>query len=193
MDIPILAEKFYDYSLYMRGYSNGTITRYKRVIDSYCKFSGIKEIEKVNTENTRALFFYGRTERGWKPNTFIIYHKTLVVFFRWCVENGYMRENPVADIEVPKLEKRIPPKLTKQEAMRLLEIVYNYPYYYKFLRYRNHAIFATFLFAGLRRGELLKLKYTDVDLDNFSIFVRQGKGSKDRIVPMSQTLAPILQ
>ena len=50
-----------------------------------------------------------------------------------------------------------------------------------------------FIFAGLRRQELLKLKYADVDLENFTIFVRQGKGNKDRIIPMSTTLAQTLK
>ena len=104
-----------------------------------------------------------------------------------------MSINPTEDIEIPKLEKRLPSRLTKQEALRLLEVVYNYPYEDKFLRYRNHAIYSMFIFAGLRRMELLNLKYTDVDIENLSIFVRQGKGSKDRIVPMSYTLAQSLK
>ena len=99
----------------------------------------------------------------------------------------------MGDIEIPKLEKRLPPKLTKQDATKLLEIVYNYPYDYKYLRYRNHAIFATFIFAGIRRKELVKLKVTDVDLENLTIFINQGKGSKDRIIPMCYTLAASLK
>lgn len=77
--------------------------------------------------------------------------------------------------------------------MKLLEIVYNYPYDYKYLRYRNHAIFATFIFAGLRKTELLNLKYADVDIANLTIFINQGKGAKDRIIPMSYTLAESLK
>jgi site-specific recombinase XerC len=38
-----------------------------------------------------------------------------------------MEKNPTADIEKPKVEKRLPPKLTKQDALKLLEITYNYP------------------------------------------------------------------
>jgi site-specific recombinase XerD len=104
-----------------------------------------------------------------------------------------MAGNPVDGIELPRREKRLPPKLTKQESMRLLEIVYNYPYDYSYLRYRNHAIFATFVFAGLRKSELLNLGLADVDLENLTLFVRQGKGSKDRIVPISFTLAQTLK
>lgn len=193
MDIQLLASKFYDYSLYIKGYSKDTIKRYRQVINRYAAFARIKEIEEVNNENVRNLFYWGRTARHWSPNSFVQFHKTLGVFFRWCIREGYLQNNPIEDIEVPQLEKKLPPKLTKQEAMRLLEVVYNYPYPYKFLRYRNHAIFATFLFAGLRKKELLNLKLTDVDLENMSIFIRQGKGSKDRVVPICYKLVEIFQ
>jgi len=77
------------------------------------------------------LFFYGRTERNWSTNTYINFIKSLVVFFRWCVKEKYMPENYAEKIEIPKLEKRLPPKLTKQQTMKLLEVVLNYPYQYK--------------------------------------------------------------
>lgn len=193
MDIDLLTRKFYEYSSYIRGYSKPTIIRYRQTINYYCHFAGITEIGQVNGQNIRELFLHGRVERKWRPNTFICYHKSLSVFFQWCIQNGHMQNNPVADIEIPKLEKRLPPKLTKQDALRLLEVVYNYPYDYKYLRYRNHAIFSTFIFAGLRKKELLNLRFTDVDLQNLTIFVNQGKGHKDRIIPMSYTLAQTLK
>lgn len=193
MDIEILSQKFCDYSSSIRGYSKHTTRRYRYVIKRYCQFAGISEINQVSDENVRALFYHGRTERGWTVNTFLVYHKTLLVFFRWCITQGYMQKNPITDIEKPKMEKRLPVKLNKQVSLRLLEVVYNYPYEYKFLRYRNHAIFSTFIFTGLRKQELLNLKYTDIDTDNFTIFVKQGKGNKDRIVPMSYTLAQSLK
>jgi site-specific recombinase XerD len=189
MDILILLEQFCEYAVSIRGYSKDTIRRYRYVVRSYSRFAGVFEIEQVSDANVRALFYLGRVERKWSVNTFIVYHKTLLVFFRWCIKQGYLEKNPILDIEVPKREKRIPPKLTKQAALRLLEVAYNYPYEYPFLRYRNHAIFSTFIFAGLRKQELLNLKYTDIDLENLTIFVRQGKGAKDRLVPIHHTLA----
>ena len=147
MDIELLAQKFYDHSSYIRGYSPATIKRYRQVISFFCRFAKITQIEEVTDKNVRELFLFGRTDRKWRPNTFICYHKSLMVFFRWCVELKHMAKNPIDDIEIPKLEKRLPPKLTKQETLRLIEIVYNYPYDYKFLRYRHHAIFSMFVFC----------------------------------------------
>jgi site-specific recombinase XerD len=192
MDIEIVSQQFYQHSLYIRGYSKMTIARYRVIINYYCRFASVTNISHINNDNVRELFIHGRTQRNWSSGTFICHHKSLLVFFRWCVDNKYLKENPIDGIEVPRLEKRLPPKLNKQEALKLLEVVYNYPYDYKYLRFRNHAIFSTFIFAGLRKGELLKLKLTDVDVENLTIFVSQGKGSKDRIIPMSFTLAQTL-
>lgn len=191
--INILSQKFCDYSIYIKGLAPKTIIRYKHVINYYCRFANISEIEQVTQDNVRDLFYYGRTTQSWTPNTFICYHKSLIVFFRWCVKEGHMTFNPVDNIEVPKLEKRLPSKLTKQDALRILEIVDNYPYENNFLRYRNYAIFSMFIMSGIRKKELLNLKYTDVDVENLSIFIRQGKGSKDRIIPINYRLAEAFQ
>ncbi|QMU65268.1 MAG: tyrosine-type recombinase/integrase [Flavobacteriaceae bacterium] len=118
---------------------------------------------------------------------------TLIVFFRWCIKKGYLETNFAETIEVPKLEKSLPKAIKRKEALLLLEVAYNYPYTHQFLKYRNHAIFSMFLLTGLRKSELLNLKLTDVDLENLTVFVRQGKGNKDRIVPMSYTLAQSLK
>ncbi len=193
MDIKILVQQFCDHATYIRGLSPDTIYRYKQVVQIFCNRTKSRRISQVDDNRVRSFFIIGRTKYKWKPSTFISYHNTLNVFFTWCIKEKHMSFNPVEDIEVPKLNKSLPSKLTKQDAMRLLEVAYNYPYPYKFLRYRNHAIFATFLFAGLRRKELLNLKFADVDLENLTIFVRQGKGGKDRIIPMSYRLAEILK
>jgi len=193
MDMQILSKKFCEYSTFIKGFASKTTIRYRQVISYYYSFAKINNIEEVTPDNLRALFYYGRTERKWTPNTFLHYHKSLKVFFRWCIKNGYMKINLMDDIEVPKLENRLPAKLTKQEAMKILEVVSNYPWESSFLRHRNYAIFSMFMFAGLRKKELLNLKYMDVDIENLSIFIRQGKGSKDRVIPMSLTLAQNLK
>jgi len=193
MEISILLRRFSDYSDYMRGYTKDTIRRYNQTVNLFCKYANVSQIEEINEDVVRNFFFCGRAEKGWSASSFITYHKSLCVFFRWCVQERYLNRNPTDDIELPKLQKRLPPKLTKQDALKILEVVYNYPYKHKFLRHRNYAVFSTFILAGLRKKELLHLHYTDVDLENMSIFVRQGKGSKDRVVPICSKLAETLE
>lgn len=193
MEIDILARQFFDYSHFIRGYSKETVRRYRQALMPYVRHAGISRIEEVTEESVRRYFMYGSVERGWKPNTYIMFCRSLLVFFRWCVANGHLASNPAESLELPKVGKSLPRKLTRQEALRLLDVAYNYPYGYRYLRYRNQAIFATFIYAGLRRAELLGLRYADVDVENLTIFVRHGKGAKDRIVPMSHALAHILR
>ena len=194
-DAHITLQQFFDHSKFIRGYSPYTIKRYQQAIGFYLRSNKIEHLSDITEQGLRNFFLNGRIERDWSANTCIVYHKSFTVFFRWCKDNGHLEagEALVANIELPKLEKRLPPKLTKQDALRLLEVVYNYPYDYHFLRHRNHAIFATFLYAGLRKSELLRLHITDVDFENLTIFIRQGKGGKDRIIPMSHTLAQSLK
>ena len=192
MDIHIVAYKFYEYSSYIRGYSQATIKRYKHAIRYYTSFAGVTHLEEITNINLRQMFFDGRMQRNWRPATFISYQKSLSVFFEWCISEGYMRTNPIADLETPKLEKHLPVNLNKQDAYRLLEAVYNYPFPDIFIRYRNHAIFATLMLAGLRKQEVLHLRYTDVDLLNMTLFIHEGKGKKDRIIPICHALATSL-
>lgn len=193
MTIQSSTQQFYEYSLHIKGYSKETIRRYRYVLEQYLAHSGVTELSEATTETIRALLFFGRTTKHWSANTAIIFHKSLYVFFRWCISQGYLSTNPVKDVEKPKLEQKLPKRISKQDAERLLEVVYNYPYENTFLRYRNHAMFATFMFAGLRRSELLNLRYGDVDFENMTLFVNQGKGKKDRFVPISYTLAETLR
>lgn len=192
MNIDTLRDQFCDHSTFIRGYSPDTIRRYRTTIQLFCRNANVREIEQCTPERVREFFYRGRAERHWSTASFITFHNSLAVFFRWCVERGLMPSNPADGIERPKLSKRLPQRLTEQEVLRLLEYVQNYPWPYTFLRYRNYAIFATFVFAGLRKNELLHLRLVDLDLDDRSILVRQGKGSKDRMVPVSSTLAGIL-
>ena len=191
MDIRVLGQQYYSYGNYLRGFSPHTIKRYKNCLDLFQRETGVIEVDQVTPEMIRTWFYKGRTVRGWSAITFLTYYRSLLTFFKWCIREHHITNNPVADLECPRKEKKLPRRLTKQEALRLLEVVNNYPYRHPYLRFRNHALFATFIFAGLRRQEAVNLKLTDVDIENRSIFVRQGKGSKDRVIPMNETLREI--
>lgn len=192
MPIELLLEEFCNYAHHIRGVSKDTNKRYREKVSFFFRYSGISDISEVTEKIVEAFFWNGRTKRQWKAQTYRTYHITLVVFFRWCIKHKHMEKNYAEDIEVPRLERSLPKRLRKQDALKLLEIAYNYPYTHRTLKYRNHALMSLFLFAGLRKSELLNIKYADVDIENLSIFVRQGKGNKDRIIPMSTTLAQSL-
>ncbi|MBS1619701.1 MAG: tyrosine-type recombinase/integrase [Bacteroidetes bacterium] len=193
MDIDFLVRKYCEHLKYIRGLSPATVRVYRVVILLFAKSANVARIEEVTESSLREFFLNGRVQQNWRAYTYIHYYQALNVFFQWCISTRYMAANPLSSIEMPKPEKRLPASLNREKAMKLLEVVFNYPYDYTFLRYRNHAIFCMLVFAGLRRKELINLRLTDIDFDGMSIFVNQGKGSKDRIIPMSFTLAESLK
>jgi len=192
MDLELLREQFCDHALYMRGCSPATIKRYRTAVQLFRRQVNVSELSDCTPTKVREFFFCGRAKRNWAPSTFVTYHKALLVFFRWCVKNSHLGENPADGIELPKIPKALPKSLPLHEAQRLLEMVRNYPWPYTFQRHRNTAILATVIYAGLRKQELLGLGVADVDLQDRSILVRRGKGLKDRIVPMNVALVPTL-
>lgn len=99
-----------------------------------------------------------------------------------------MIENPTKKIRLPKIPKSLPKHLTRDEALELLDWTRNFPYRYKFEKTRAVAIISTFMFAGLRVGELISLRNEHVRFEDRTIFVKSGKGNKDRLIPMSSDL-----
>ncbi|MEZ5196418.1 MAG: tyrosine-type recombinase/integrase [Bacteroidales bacterium] len=110
------------------------------------------------------------------------------LFVNYCVKEKVIERNFVDDIPRPKVPFMIPKHLTEEQTEFLLDWVRNYPYDYKFDKTRSIAIIATFIYTGIRKEELRNLKSTDVDLDNKTLFIRSGKGGKDRIVPLHSNL-----
>ncbi len=193
MSIENLVTEFLQYNQFIRGRAPASIKRYKENLTFFFKYTRITNISEITQPIVLSFFINGRANRDWSPSTFHTYFMSLHVFFRWCVTKSYITKDFTEDIEKPRIIKPLPKALSKENAEKLLEIVYNYPYTDVFQRYRNHAIFATFIFTGLRRNELLNLKFTDVDVENNTLFVRYGKGGKDRIIPLNDTLVFILK
>lgn len=193
MEIKHALVQYVDYLQYLKKHSAYSMRRIRQEINFLSKECKATQLADLTDTAMYQYFLQGNIKYNWQPSTVCSKHITFKCFFNWCISKGFMSVNPMVDIPKPQKDKKIPPKLNKTQSLRILDVAYHMPYRTKFLRYRNHAMLATCLYAGLRRMELLTLKYGDVDIDNLTIFVRCGKGRKDRIIPMSHTLANILQ
>lgn len=192
MNIKNLHDQFCDEATVIKNYRKTTIRSYRSTIDYFLRESGIETIDAINTEKLREFLYNGRIKRNWTADTFLHYYKDLRAFLKWCVQYKFLAENPILPIEKPKLNKKLPKRITKQEAEKILECASYRKYRYHFERYRNRAIFAIMIYAGLRASEMLNLKVDEVDLQNRIISINQGKGGKDRIVPICTGLFKIL-
>lgn len=95
-------------------------------------------------------------------------------FYKYLtVRTKQLQENPVADLEYPKLRKSLPKYLTLEESAKLLQAVSGKN------EKRDYAILMLFLNCGIRRSELVGLNLTDVYEDRIRVV---GKGNKERFV-----------
>lgn len=185
-----LHQNFCEDCEYARNYRPATIKWFKEAINQFLRFHDgqITEPHQITTDKIRKWFYTKRSNGEWTADTMLGRYKALKAFFKWCVENGHLKGNPVLPIEKPRLDQKLPKSISKQDAQIILDYSFNIPAKYRFTRYRNRAMLATLLYTGLRMREMMNLKMGEVDMENEVILVKSGKGGKDRIVPMSKKL-----
>lgn len=91
--------------------------------------------------------------------------------------------NPASELELPREEKRLP---QEPLSIRQVEAVLSVPNISDPLGVRDRAIFEVFYSTGIRRAELTRLNIEDLNVDRRTLQVRQGKGKKDRVVPVGE-------
>jgi integrase len=87
-------------------------------------------------------------------------------------------------VPYPKAPRRLPTILTQDEAVRLIDAASNL---------FHRAMLMTVYSTGMRRAEMCQLKVEDIDSDRMLIHIRQGKGRRDRDVPLSPKLLETLR
>lgn len=183
-------QQFCDECLYSKNYRPATIKWYKEAIKQFLNFydGQITEFHQITVEKVRGWFYKKRSDGDWTADTLLGRYKALKAFFKWCVANKYMKTNPIELIQKPRLEQKLPKSISKQDAQVVLDYAFDMPAKYRFTRYRNRAILAVLVYTGLRAGEMMSLKLSSVDMENRVITVINGKGGKDRLVPISSRL-----
>ena len=135
----------------------------------------------------RHLFYYrGRGERALSFRSQQMRLVAVKGFFRWLSKEGHLGANPAADLDLPKTPKRLPRDfLTVAEV----EAVLAQPEVSTPFGLRDRAILETLYATGIRRAELARLSVYDLQLERGTLFVRAGKGRKDRVVPLGERAA----
>lgn len=105
-------------------------------------------------------------------------------FFQWLLDRGEISYNPAGKLHLPKRPYRsLPHTLNRKEVLRL----FAQPNFLDPLGLRDRTILELLYATGIRRTELVNLDREDVELDRASIWIRQGKGGKDRVLPLANT------
>ncbi|QOY87926.1 site-specific tyrosine recombinase XerC [Paludibaculum fermentans] len=180
--------------LRVRNYSEYTVKNRRVHIGfflDWCNERGLTEpVEVTRTvlESYQRHVFHYRKKNG-EPLSFTGQHDRLVplrVWFKWMARQHHILHNPASELELPRLGMRLPKAvLTASEAEQVIEQTNVHDP----LGLRDRAILETLYSTGMRRLELVNLKLWDLDLERGTIAIRQGKGKKDRMIPLGDRAA----
>jgi integrase/recombinase XerD len=185
---PALVQEFCT-DLSARGYSPATVTNRRQGLAQLAGWlleRGVSRPVEVTrpmlVRYQRHLFHYRKADGD--PLSFRSQNQRLLTvraFYRWAVRNNLILSNPASELELPKVERRLPrPALSIGEAEQVLA----QPDLGTLAGLRDRAILEVLYCTGIRRAELAHLALFDLDTDRQTLMVRQGKGRKDRMVPL---------
>ncbi len=107
----------------------------------------------------------------------------IVMFLRYLCAEGILAHNPAQHVQYARVPERLPRDiLSTAEIKKILR----QPDVQTVMGYRDRTILEVFYSTGIRRQELLNLTMGDVNLESGLLTVREGKGGKDRVVPLGR-------
>ena len=173
----LLRQRMLD-DLRIRNYAPTTVKCYIRAVAEFARHFN-KPPDQLGSEEIRSWQLFLLNERRVKLSTYI----QAVCALRFFYQNTLHRKIEIDRIPLPRYEKKLPVILSKTEVKTLLEAPKNL---------KHRAMLATMYGAGLRVSEVATLKVSDLDRERRVIWVRGGKGHKDRQVMLAEPLREVL-
>lgn len=164
------------------GYSKTSINMLPNCVKSFLEYANQ---EAAQVESTDITHFYNylqerpnQRKSGGLSESYINHHVyALKLFFAWQEEKGAITENPISSLEFKSPTSKPREILTLTEIKELYESCENY---------KERAVLSIYYGCGLRRSEGEKLNLKDIHFRSNLLYVREGKGSKRRAVPLSE-------
>ncbi len=178
-----VVEKYKRFLLLERGLSKNTIEAYMTDLAKLIVFIQEQNIPvKEITTDTLEAFLAQLYDEQISPRSIARIISGVKSFFRFLVLDEYLEDDPSELLDSPQIGMKLPIVLTLEEIDRILSVID----VSTSEGTRNYAIIETLYSCGLRISELTHLRFSDLYFDEGFIRV-QGKGSKQRLVPISET------
>jgi site-specific recombinase XerD len=185
---PISLSKFKtEYEQFVQtSFSKSYLRNVRSSLTQFLKYTGDMQLDEISLRVLEAflLFIFSRS----KHSAFLCY-RNLRAAFNKAIEWDYLVDNPFRKFRFPKLPKVYPAFISEAEFVKILENV-------KTSLLKD--VYVTLFHTGMRAGELINLKWNDVDLESRIISIRNTiefstKGKKDRIIPINDKLLRVMQ
>lgn len=175
----------------VHNYSRKTIECRTRYLGYFASFLESRDIDEAGDVSLELLVSYQATlfahrKRDGQPLSFGTQTQRLVPvaqLFSWLRREQRIAVNPAADLLMPRPDRRLPEATLSAAEMNALLAA---PDVSKPLGLRDRAVLEVFYSSALRRAELIALALNDIDFARGTLFVRRGKGAKDRYVPIGE-------
>ena len=179
MSINSHLDHFKNYLISQR-YSPNTIKTYTDALGVFFQFHSNKATDQLEIED----IIHFNTGYILRKNLSASYQNQVINAIKLFYRNRFNRVMDLNNIQRPRREKRLPNVLSKQEIKAIIEAPTNL---------KHRAMLSLIYACGLRRSELLNLSLSDVHSDRNLLFIRQSKGKKDRVVPISNKIIEMLR
>lgn len=184
------------FSLYLRNVKNRsekTIDAYSRDLREFCAVFDFKtSLNEITREDVETVYIANLAGNGNCAASRSRKLSSVKSFFKWAVINGIVVENPVENVESPKIAKKAPKVMTICEVSDVIESAKSDNSRESACEgFRNLAVLAIMFGTGVRREELTEIKLQDIDLREGSVLIH-GKGNKERIAYFNEATQAIV-
>ena len=174
----------------LRHYSKNTLHRREsdiRRFVGWCDERGLdrpQDVTKPILERYQKHLYYYRQANGEPLSSSSQNHYLTSVkqFFKWLTRENYLLYNPASELYIPRSRPSLPVVLTVEE----IESLMLQPDLTSAYGIRDRAILEVLYSTGIRRSELIHLELHDLSLARRTLYVRGGKGGKDRLLPVGE-------
>ncbi len=181
--------RFLDAVWMERGLSVNTLAAYRADLTALSRWLAERDTPILRTTRGDLLAFIAwRVEAGARPRSTARQLSSFRRFFRYLVRDAALREDPTAQIAMPKIGRSLPKSLSEEEVESLLSA----PLVSDPLGNRDRTMLEVLYATGLRVSELVNLKYSQVNLNQGVIRIL-GKGNRERLIPLGEEAVRWLQ
>jgi len=181
-------EQFLTFLQHEKRYSPHTVTSYSSDLLQFKDFVWLKfeaELSEVTYQMAREFIVYLLDEVKSTESSVGRKLSTLRSYYKYCMRNGLVDNNPLAHVKAPKVPKRLPVFVDDHKLDELLDSEFYFNN--SFSSVRDKMVIEMLFGAGIRLAELLGLKEIDIDYYGETVKVL-GKGNKERIIPVTKGL-----
>ena len=178
---PLIA-RFLDAVWMERGLSSNTLAAYRADLVALHRWLCERKLSLSQTGRAELMdFIAARVQAGARPRSTARQLSSFRRFFRYLVREGGVREDPTAQIAMPKIGRSLPRSLSEAEVESLLSA----PVVADPLGYRDRTMLEVLYATGLRVSELVSLKLGQVNM-NQGVTRVLGKGNRERLIPLGE-------